>query len=76
MDETVCGFVKPVDRVYFSGTMPLGLWAPTFCYKELADRMDDLIKVLPQFKKTAMSHKFKTWDEVCAGWIDDVKMEA
>ena len=76
MDETVCGFVKPVDRVYFSGTMPLGLWAPTFCYKELADRMDDLIKVLPQFKKTAMNHKFKTWDEVCAGWIEDVKREA
>jgi hypothetical protein len=38
--------------------------------------MDDLIKVLPQFKKSALSYKFKTWTDVCAGWIEDVKSEA
>lgn len=75
MNETVCAFVPPRDRSYFPGTMPLGLWAPSFCYKELADRMDDLIKVLPQFKKSALSYKFKTWTDVCAGWIEDVRAE-
>jgi hypothetical protein len=76
MDETVCGFVKPGDRVYFSGTMPLGLWVPSFSYKELADRMGELILALPIFKKAASNYKFKTWDEVCASWLEDVKSEA
>jgi len=76
MDETVCGFVPPTDRFYFSGTMPLGLWAPLFSYKDLADRMDTLIKGLPRFKKAALNHTFKTWTEVCASWIEDVKREA
>jgi hypothetical protein len=76
MDETVCGFVKPGDRVYFSGTMPLGHWVPSFSYKELADRMGELILALPIFKKAASNYKFKTWDEVCASWLEDVKSEA
>lgn len=76
MDETVCGFVKPGDRVYYSGTMPLGLWAPSFSYKDLADEMERMIAALPQFKKAAAAYTFKTWNEVCASWLEDVKSEA
>jgi hypothetical protein len=75
MDETVCGFVKPGDRVYFSGTMPLGLWAPSFSYKDLADQMESVISSLPSFKKSAGRHQFKTWDEVCELWLEDIKSE-
>jgi glycosyltransferase involved in cell wall biosynthesis len=74
MDETVCGFVKPGDRIYYSGTMPLGLWAPSFSYKDLADEMERMITGLPQFKKAAAAYAFKTWDEVCAAWLEDVKV--
>jgi glycosyltransferase involved in cell wall biosynthesis len=75
MNTGVCGFVKPVDRVYFSGTMPLGLWAPTFDYRDLANEMETMIANLPRYKDAALHWKFKTWDEVCAGWIADIKAE-
>ena len=76
MDETVCGFVPPGDRVYFSGTMPLGLWSPSFSYMDLADQFENIIANLPTFKKAAAAYTFKTWDEVCASWLEDVREEA
>jgi hypothetical protein len=75
MDETVCGFVKPNDRIYFSGTMPLGSWAPTFSYIDIADTMTKMIDNLPALKKAASNYKFKTWKEVCASWLEDIKSE-
>ena len=75
MDETVCGFVKPNDRIYFSGVMPLGSWAPNFSYHEIADTMTKMIETLPALKKAAVDYKFKTWKEVCASWLEDVKSE-
>jgi hypothetical protein len=75
MDETVCGFVNPKDRTYFSGTMPLGSWAPNFSYHEIADTMTKMIENLPALKKAASEYKFKTWKEVCASWLEDVKSE-
>jgi len=76
MDESVCGFVLPTDRVYFPGTMPLGLWAPSFDYKALASKMAELIADLPKYRKAALEYKFKTWQEVCAPWLEDIKAEA
>jgi hypothetical protein len=73
MDTSVCGFVKPGDRVYFSGGMPLGFWVPSFSYLDLATKMEEMIASLPQFKKAATNYTFKTWDDVCASWLDDLK---
>jgi glycosyltransferase involved in cell wall biosynthesis len=75
MDESVCGFVNPKDRTYFAGTMPLGSWAPNFSYHEIADTMTKMIENLPTLKKAAADYKFKTWKEVCASWLEDVKSE-
>lgn len=75
MDETVAGFVKPKDRTYFSGAMPLGSWAPNFSYVEIADTMTKMIETLPALKKAAADYKFKTWKEVCASWLEDIKSE-
>jgi hypothetical protein len=75
MDESVCGFVKPGERIYFSGTMPLGSWAPNFSYKDIADTMQTMIDNLPSLKKAASNYKFKTWKEVCASWLEDIKSE-
>ena len=75
MDESVCGFVKPNDRTYFPGTMPLGLWASTFSYSELADKMEELIADLPKYRKAASDYNFKTWPAVCEMWLEDVKAE-
>jgi hypothetical protein len=75
MNESVCGFVKPKDRTYFSGTMPLGSWAPNFSYVEIADTMETMIDNLPYLKKAASEYTFKTWNEVCASWLEDIKSE-
>jgi hypothetical protein len=75
MDEKVCTFIPPTDRTYFSGAMPLGLWAPTFDYKQVADSMTSAIECLPEMKTSALNFPFKTWDEVCASWLEDVKSE-
>ena len=76
MDDKVCTFIPPVDRTYFSGAMPLGLWAPSFDYKQVADAMTSAIACLPEMKSAAQNFPFKTWDEVCASWIADVKSES
>jgi hypothetical protein len=75
MDESVCTFIPPMDRVYFSGTMPLGLWAPTFDYAKVANAMQTAIKTLPDKKACAQSFVFKTWDAVCSSWLKDVRAE-
>jgi glycosyltransferase involved in cell wall biosynthesis len=75
MDDKVCTFIPPVDRTYFAGTMPLGLWAPNFDYKQVADSMTSAISCLPEMKSSAQNFTFKTWDDVCASWIADVKSE-
>lgn len=76
MDEKVCTFIPPVDRTYFAGTMPLGLWAPSFDYKQVADAMNTAINSLDEMKTEARNFSFKTWDEVCSSWIEDVKSES
>ena len=75
MDEKVCGFVKPGDRTYFSGTMPLGLWAPNFNYTDIADRMEELIAMLPEYKRAAAKYPFMSWNDVCASWLADLRAE-
>lgn len=76
MDDTVCEFVKPTDRTYFSGTMPLGLWAPTFDYQRISDAMEKTIAKLPAMKEAANNYLFRTWEDVCSVWIKDVEREA
>ena len=76
MDEKVCTFIPPTDRTYFSGAMPLGLWCPTFDYKQVASAMESAINSLDDMKSSARNFAFKTWDEVCASWLEDIKSES
>ena len=76
MDDSVCEFVTSRSYSYFSGTMPLGQIAPDFSVSDLTSAMQRLIARLGKAKDAAEDFKFKTWDEVCAGWIEDVKAEA
>jgi hypothetical protein len=76
MDESVCTFVPPRDRTYFPGTMPLGLWAPSFDYEMVADAMQATIQKLSEKKAAAAAYEFKSWDTVCASWLEDVRNEA
>jgi len=75
MDDTVCEFVPAGQRTYFSGTMPLGLFSTEFSTDDICKAMLTMIDRLSPANDAAANFKFKTWDEVCAGWIEDLKSE-
>lgn len=75
MDDTVCEFVPAGQRTYFSGTMPLGLFSTEFSTDDIYKAMLTMIDRLSAANDAASSFKFKTWDEVCGKWIEDLKSE-
>jgi hypothetical protein len=75
MDDSVCQFISPGQRSYFSGTMPLGQFSSEFDVNNIQAAMVKMIERLPAAKEAAENFKFKTWDEVCAGWVADIKSE-
>lgn len=69
-DNTV--FIPPGDDVYFSGSMPLGGWAPSFSMDSVASAMVKAIETLPELRKGVKAYSFKTWTQVCDGWLEDL----
>jgi glycosyltransferase involved in cell wall biosynthesis len=72
LDESTAVFIPPGDDVYFSGAMPLGGWAPTFSVDAVATAMRTAIETLPQLRAKVRSYPFKTWTQVCDGWLEDL----
>jgi glycosyltransferase involved in cell wall biosynthesis len=72
--ETV--FVKPGDRVYFAGNMPLGGYVPGFSPDELADAMSSMVATLHQKRAAITDFNFKSWASVCDGWLEDLIAES
>jgi glycosyltransferase involved in cell wall biosynthesis len=75
MNDSVCEFISPGQRCYFSGTMPLGQFSSEFNVNDIHDAMTTMIERLPSAKLAAENFKFKTWDEVCSEWVADIKSE-
>jgi len=73
LDTSVAEFIPAGPRCYTAGTMPLGLWAPTFSPDDVADAMGRAIDTLSSKTENASKYTFKTWDTVCASWLDDVR---
>lgn len=72
LTDDVAAFVPVSDRMYFPGTMPLGLWAYTFRINDVADAMEKVINDLPRFKKAAASYSIKSWATICDEWLEDI----
>ena len=72
LDTKVAAFVKPVDRAYFAGSMPLGLWAPVFRSEDVADALEKVVKNLPAYKKEVNNFRFKSWSTVCDDLLEDI----
>lgn len=77
MNDKCAVFVRPTgDRVYMAGSMPLGLYTPTFTVQSVGDAMyeavDNLIKYQIGLKEVA----FKSWAKVCDDWLELVLSEA
>jgi glycosyltransferase involved in cell wall biosynthesis len=72
LDETTAVFIPPGDDAYFAGAMPLGGWAPTFTADSVATAMKTAIETLPALRAKVKSYPFKTWTQVCDGWLEDL----
>jgi glycosyltransferase involved in cell wall biosynthesis len=72
LDESTAVFIPPGDDAYFSGAMPLGGWAPTFTADAVATAMKKAIETLPALRSKVKTYPFKTWAQVCDGWLEDL----
>jgi glycosyltransferase involved in cell wall biosynthesis len=72
LDEKVARFIPVKDDVYFAGTMPLGGWASTFAVADVAAAMKSAADNLPELRENVRLYPFKTWSQVCDGWLEDV----
>ena len=52
--------------------MPLGGWAPTFSHEAVATAMKTAVENLPALREGVKTHSFKTWTQICDGWLEDL----
>jgi glycosyltransferase involved in cell wall biosynthesis len=72
LTESTAVFIPPLDDLYFPGNMPLGGWAPTFSHESVAAAMKTAVDNLPALREAVKSHSFKTWTQICDGWLEDL----
>lgn len=72
LNESTTVFIPPGDDVYFPGAMPLGGWAPSFSIQAVTEAMAKAVDTLPELRKGVKSYSFKTWTNVCDGWLEDL----
>jgi glycosyltransferase involved in cell wall biosynthesis len=72
LDETTAVFIPPGDDSYFPGSMPLGGWAPTFSVDAVSTAMTKAIETLPALRAKVKTYPFKTWTQICDGWLEDL----
>ena len=73
LPSTVATYIRPGPLVYQAAGMPLGLCAPSFDPNDVADAMDATLANYASMHAKAGEMKFKTWTEVCAGWLNDLR---
>jgi glycosyltransferase involved in cell wall biosynthesis len=72
LNSNVAEFIPKSGRTYFAGSMPHGLWAPTFSMESVADAMEKSIETLEDKRKEVSKYTFKSWSTVCDSWLEDV----
>jgi glycosyltransferase involved in cell wall biosynthesis len=72
LSESTAVFIPPSDDTYFPGNMPLGGWAPTFSHEAVATAMKTAVENLPALREGVKAHPFKTWTQICDGWLEDL----
>lgn len=72
LNSDVAEFIPKNGRNYFAGSMPHGLWAPTFSMESVADGMEKSIETLEDKRKAVSKYTFKSWSTVCDSWLEDV----
>lgn len=73
LPTSVTQYVRPGPLVYQAAAMPLGLYAPSFDPAHVADAMDAVLDNYVTMSKKASEMTFKTWTDVCASWLADLR---
>jgi glycosyltransferase involved in cell wall biosynthesis len=66
-------FVRPGPLVYQAAGMPLGLSAPSFNPDDVATAMETTVNKYQTMRAAIAEVKFKTWADVCAPWLGDLR---
>jgi hypothetical protein len=75
LTSDVAEFIPSSGHSYFSGSMPIGFQCPIFDHKIIADAMQKTVDTLDERRAAARTYSFKTWPEVCANWLTDIRNE-
>lgn len=73
LPKTVTQFIPKRDVYYHAAAMPLGLSSPTFYADDVAAAMDKAITNIGAMRTAKESIVFKSWADVCADWLADLK---
>ena len=73
LPTTVATYIRRGPLAYQSAAMPLGFSAPTFDPSDVADAMEKTLANYAAMRTAIADIKFKTWTDVCAGWLNDLK---
>lgn len=73
LPTSVTQYIPQGPLVYQAAGMPLGLCAPSFDPIHVADAMDAVLEKYIDMAKKAAEMKFKTWTDVCASWLSELR---
>ena len=71
LDETTTETIKRDGRVYFPGTMPLGLWSPSYSADEVGNAIERMVATLSA-KKAAIRPTHTSWKTICEPLVDAI----
>ena len=73
LPSSVATYIHPGPLVYQAAGMPLGLSAPSFNPSDVADAMQATLENYIKMRAAIADMKFKTWTDVCASWLSELR---
>jgi glycosyltransferase involved in cell wall biosynthesis len=73
LPTTVATYIHPGPLVYQAAAMPLGLSAPSFDPTDVAEAMQATLENYIKMRAAIADLKFKTWSDVCASWLSELR---
>jgi glycosyltransferase involved in cell wall biosynthesis len=73
LPTTVATYIHAGPLSYQAAAMPLGLSAPTFNPSDVSDAMEAAIEKYQAMRAAISDIKFKTWSDVCAPWLGELR---
>jgi glycosyltransferase involved in cell wall biosynthesis len=73
LPTSVATYIRPGPLVYQAAAMPLGLCAPSFDPSDVTDAMDTTLANYIKMRAAIADMKFKTWTDVCASWLSELR---